>query len=334
MRENKPLFPLVLIGLTVFAFLFGSAVARMQEEDPPVEKGITNSVYAEDNEQCLKCHGGAAYLLTDTISGKQKVQQMCTDNQINRDKYYDAAHWNFACTDCHDELYSEFPHPLALRFNDYWACIDCHGGDENYAQYHFEDIEAEHMMSVHYERSGGEFNCWECHDPHSYKPLVRSTASISEAILTSNNMCLECHGNVEKFALLSEKELGNVVPKHDWLPNQQNHFRSVRCIECHSHTNDSILVAHNILPSEKAVKNCIECHSSNSILMGTLYKHQARETRKEMGFINGVILGNDAYVIGANRCIVLNIASLIIFGLVLGAVAVHTALRILLRKNK
>jgi hypothetical protein len=41
---------------------------------------------------------------------------------------------------------------------------------------------------------------------------------------------------------------------HEWLPNQQLHFGSVRCIECHAVIQKDILVAHQIKPKEKAVK--------------------------------------------------------------------------------
>jgi hypothetical protein len=146
-------------------------------------------------------------------------------------------------------------------------------------------------------------------------------------------MCLECHGNEDRFKLLSDKELGNVVSQHTWLPNQSLHFKAVRCIECHAETNDSILVAHNIMAADSAVRKCVECHSSNSILMGTLYKYRAQETRETQGFINGVIINNDTYVIGANRSRFLNIASLVIFGLAIAAIAFHTTLRVLIRKK-
>ena len=40
---------------------------------------------------------------------------------------------------------------------------------------------------------------------------------------------------------------------HEWLPNETLHFQNVRCIECHTQINDSILVAHLVLPKEKAL---------------------------------------------------------------------------------
>jgi hypothetical protein len=334
-KKSLSLIPLILLTLAFFGILLNSALADPQqdEEDIVPEKGMVNNIFAEENENCFQCHGEKYYTIRDTIFGQEKNAMMCTDNRIERDEYYHSVHWSFSCYDCHSEDYNTFPHPLELRFEDYWSCMDCHGYDDNFAQFKFEQIDEEHMKSVHYIATDGEFTCWKCHDPHTYQLLSRSTQSIDEVILESNNMCLECHGNEDRFKLLSDKELGNVVSQHDWLPNQSLHFKAVRCIECHAETNDSILVAHNIMAADSAVRNCVECHSSNSILMGTLYKYRAQETREEQGFINGVIIRNDAYVIGANRSRFLNITSLVIFGLALAAIAFHTTLRVLIRKK-
>jgi hypothetical protein len=131
--------------------------------------------------------------------------------------------------------------------------------------------------------------------------------------------------------LLTDREEINILETHEWLPNQAAHFASVRCIECHTSLSDSVLVAHHVQPMELAVKNCSECHSKNSILMASLYKHEAKESRKQYGFINGVIL-NEAYVIGANRNEILSFAGILLFFLVLGGISVHIIARIIFKK--
>jgi predicted CXXCH cytochrome family protein len=332
-NKKRSLIPLVAIFIIFFGFLINSAKTTVLDEDPVSEKGIENSVFAEENEQCLKCHAEEYYTLTDTLQGKEKRRNMCADYQVERDQFYNSVHWSFSCLDCHDEAYNEFPHAMELRFAEYWTCMDCHGYDDNFASFRFEEIDEAHMNSIHSTATEGDFSCWNCHDPHSYQLLSRANKSMADIILESNNMCLECHGDIEKFRLLSDRELGNIVPEHDWLPNQGLHFKAVRCIECHSEISDSLLVSHTILPSDNAVKKCVDCHSTNSILMGTLYKFRAQEQRKESGFVNGVIIENNAYVIGANRSRFLNIGSLIIFGLILGAVSIHVILRIVLKKK-
>jgi hypothetical protein len=177
-----------------------------------------------------------------------------------------------------------------------------------------------------------EFTCWKCHDPHSYRAFMRNASDIKEAVLYDNNMCLSCHADYDRFMLLTDRDEINVVESHDWLPNQVAHFSSVRCIECHTEINDTILIAHKILPKTKAVRNCAECHSRDSRLMNTLYKFQIKEERKA-GFANGIII-NDAYVIGANQNVILNRLSVVVFILVLLVIGFHTFLRVRNSKNQ
>jgi hypothetical protein len=132
--------------------------------------------------------------------------------------------------------------------------------------------------------------------------------------------------------MLTDKVNPNILKKHEWLPNQALHFKNVRCIECHARTNDSILVAHNVQPKAKAVRRCVECHSTNSILMASLYKYKVQEGRNKAGFYNGVIM-NEGYVIGANRNYYLGLISLIMFGCVALGITIHATFRIIKRKK-
>ena len=333
-RINILLFILIsgFLGLLLIYSANPGLSQDMTDEVNP-SKGMANNMYAEENEQCFRCHGEKSYVLEDTILGLKKKVSMCEQNRLDRNEFYNSVHWSFSCTDCHSYDYFEFPHPLSLRFEEYLNCIDCHGYDDNFAKYKFEEIEVDHMKSTHYQTSDGEFHCWNCHDPHSYKLLSRSSENLTEVILESNLSCLKCHGNTDVFELLSDKKLGNIIPQHDWLPNQELHFQSVRCIECHTEVNDSLLIAHNIMSSDSAVRNCVECHSQNSLLMGSLYKFQSKETRLESGFKNGAIIHNNSYVIGANRSRLLNVVSVLLFGLTLLVMAVHTGFRIIHRKK-
>ncbi len=333
-KKKSKLFLLILISGFAFVLLSNSikdGLAQDIEQLAP-EKGIENNVYADENEQCFRCHGEKNYVLKDTIIGLEKKVSMCLQNRVERDEFYNSVHWSFSCFDCHSDEYLEFPHAISLRFEEYWTCMDCHGYDENFAQYKFEEIDEDHAKSVHFTSADGDFSCWNCHDPHSYKLLSRENKDISEVILESNKTCLDCHGSEDAFGLLSTRELGNVVPEHEWLPNQSLHFKSVRCIECHSQLNDSLLIAHNVMPSDSAVRNCVECHTGNSILMGSLYKFQSKENRSEYGFRNGTIIKNNSYVIGANRSRLLNIGSIGIFGLTLLVMGIHVIFRIRYRK--
>ncbi|HUS87634.1 MAG TPA: hypothetical protein VMW76_10365 [Bacteroidales bacterium] len=302
----------------------------MQDPDEVVfEKGMTNNIFAEDNELCLRCHSENMYELTDTILGVKEKRHMCEDYFIERDDYYQSNHWSFACTDCHSDEFKKFPHQVFERLEEHFACNDCHAYDDDYAQYQFENIEVEYIESTHVNVEG--FSCWKCHNPHSYKITNRNTINLEETILYDNNICLACHGNFKNYELLTDHEEVNIVRNHEWLPNEATHFKNVRCIECHTEINDSILVAHKLLPKDQAVKRCTECHSSDSRLLTTLYKFQSVKLRRDAGFVNGVIL-NQSYVIGANRNKVLNALSFIIFGGLLLVILFHTTIRIVKRK--
>jgi hypothetical protein len=296
-----------------------------------LEKYHEVNSFVDENETCLKCHAETKYVLVDEFFGREITQSMCPDKIIERDAYYSMVHKSFACLDCHAYEYEEFPHPLEARLEEPYQCIDCHGYDENYAHFRFEEIEVEYMESVHAQQADN-FSCWKCHDPHTYKLTVRDDGtSMSEAIAYNNDICLSCHSDFSQFQLLTDREEINILETHDWLPNQAAHFASVRCIECHTSLSDSVLVAHHVQPMDLAVKKCSECHSKNSILMASLYKHEAKESRREYGFINGVIL-NEAYVIGANRNEVLSFAGILLFFLILGGISVHIVARIIFKK--
>lgn len=322
---------LILLSIFIASSLTVTAQTDSVELSADLEKYREVNDFVDENEACFKCHAETKYVLVDEFFGREITESMCPDKMVHRDEYYDMVHKSFACLDCHAYEYEEFPHPLEARLEEPYQCIDCHGYDENYAQYQFEEIEMEYLESVH-ATDVENFSCWKCHDPHSYQLTVRDDQStIKEAIAYNNDICLSCHSDFSRFELLTDREEIDILDTHDWLPNQAAHFGSVRCIECHTSISDSTLVAHHVQPSDQAVRKCSECHSKNSILMASLYKHEAKESRKKYGFINGVIL-NEAYVIGANRNPTLVTLTIVLFLLTLGGIAIHTIARIIFKK--
>jgi hypothetical protein len=323
---------LIISYLVCFRIDFVSSAAGSGiNQDNQSNKDTTVFVppFFEENEGCFKCHGQNKYEYTNENLGRQVKALMFSERIINRDEFYNSNHKSFSCTDCHSSEYSTFPHAGELRMEPKLNCIDCHGGDEKYAQYHFEEIEAEYKESTHFKLEDEGFSCWKCHNPHSYKINVRNRDKIKETIAYDNSICLNCHSDFNRFQLLTDREEINFIKRHEWLPNQASHLANVRCIECHSKINNNIPVSHQIRPKTEAVKLCNECHSQNSILMASLYKFESKEQRRD-GFFNGIIL-NESYVIGANRNEYLNLLSLIIFIGVTGIIAIHVIFRI--RKN-
>jgi len=284
------------------------------------------------SRQCIKCHGQPYFSYFNEYLGRDVRERMNPFYFVDSTQFVISNHRNFDCTDCHSSEYSDFPHPNHLRFEPMAACLDCHAGDENYAHFNFEGIDEEYQASIHFQKHNEEFNCWMCHNPHSYHISIRNTENLAATIQYDNEICLSCHSDQSRMGLLSDREIYNMLDKHEWLPNHLAHFKSVRCIECHTEANENTLVAHKVLPKDKAVKKCVECHSQNSLLLASLYKHQVQEKREKQGYLNAAIL-TETYVIGANRNKFLNFASLAIFGLVVIGITTHAILRKLHSKN-
>ncbi len=316
---------LLLFTLLAFSIL-PSAPQTPSEEDERVFE------YAEDNQGCLKCHGQSYYYYYNDWVERDIKERMNPYYIVDSTEFYISNHWNFRCTDCHSEDYSSFPHAGELRMEPTYECMDCHEGDDNFAQYNFEGINDDFHKSVHSSKHSEEFTCWMCHNPHTYKINARTNKDMSEFIQYDNEICLSCHADASKYQLLTNLDNPNILDKHDWLPNQGLHFKTVRCIECHAEMNNDIMVAHNVQPKEKAVKRCVECHSKNSMLLTSLYKMQFTDQRSIAGFSNETIL-EEGYIIGANRNYYLNRLSIGLFGFVLLFIAFHAVLRIIIKHS-
>ncbi|GAB4330116.1 MAG: hypothetical protein Kow00127_22370 [Bacteroidales bacterium] len=252
---------------------------------------------------------------------------------IDSSEFYLSNHRDFSCMDCHSYDYQTFPHPNELRMEPLPQCLDCHEGDDTYPDRNWTEINEEFLKSVHSSKHSEEFTCNMCHNPHSYKINARTNENIKETIRYDNSICLSCHADITKFQLIVDFANPNILQSHSWLPKQALHWQNVRCIECHVEIKNDMLVSHNILPKEHAVRNCVECHSQKTRLLSSLYKYAAEEERSKTGFLNASVLKN-SYVIGANRNYFLNLLSLIIFGLVLVAIGLHATLRKVSQKKQ
>jgi Zn finger protein HypA/HybF involved in hydrogenase expression len=72
-------------------------------------------IYAEDNQQCLKCHGHKTYYFLNEGLGRKIKERMNPYFVIDSAEFYQSNHWNFSCTDCHSMDYRTFPHAGGLR---------------------------------------------------------------------------------------------------------------------------------------------------------------------------------------------------------------------------
>lgn len=277
---------------------------------------------------CLKCHSNQSYSFHNDVTGAEVKRLMNPYYILDTVAISAGVHKSFDCTDCHSSEYQTYPHQANLKLEPLSTCLDCHGGDESFAKYKFEEIQAEVEKSVHHKVYGENFSCSKCHNQHTYAATARNSDNVLEIVDYSNKMCLSCHNDMKKYKLISGHDNPKLVDVHDWLPNQALHFEHVRCIECHTEVVDSLMVSHNILGKDQAVRKCVECHSADSRLKASLYKYENLQKRSENGGL-GSVLTNSSYVIGTHQSPFLKLLSIIIFLATLVGIIVHTIFRIL-----
>jgi len=299
-------------------------MAQDEAEEPEVLPNI------EENQLCMNCHGKQYYEHPLDDEGNTQLAKMFRGLQIDSAAFYSGTHRTFLCTDCHSWYYTTYPHDKALKTEPMLSCLDCHGGDDTYAQYNFEGVQEEYLKSGHANLPEGTYSCWSCHDPHSFHMDTRTADNISELVKRDNSMCINCHGNPVRPDFYLGGGLEMMLSKHTWLPSAENHFKNVRCIDCHAEIHEDVMVPHHIVEKENAVRLCVECHTSDSRLLHSLYKYQLQQERVEKGFVNGVISGQ-SYVIGANRSLWLNWIGAILILMVAGGIIIHTIIRIIKR---
>lgn len=288
---------------------------------------------------CLECHSSQTFSVYNEWTEREERRLMNPLYILDTVQLAMGVHSSFNCIDCHSMDYETYPHDAGLKLEPMMTCIDCHGGDETYASWKFDQIEEEFHKSVHFEKHGEQFSCSKCHSQHYYRATARTTGDLHEIVESNNNMCLSCHDNMVRYQQVSGEQNPQLVQIHEWLPNQALHFRRVRCIECHTNVQDSLLISHNILKKEEATRNCVECHSANSMLQASLYKYQNLQSRTgendgQKGFlasIGGVNseMSTDYYLIGASRIPFLNIIYAIILIATVVGIAVHLTFRII-----
>lgn len=278
------------------------------------------------NHTCLKCHASQIIKFQNEVTAKEQKKLMNPYYIIDTLGLKAGVHKSFDCTDCHSYDYSVYPHDGKLKLAPMSSCLDCHGGDPTYATYQFERIDEEFKKSVHFKVSGEDFTCGKCHNQHTYHPTARNSGNVLEIVEYSNSLCLSCHNDMNKYNLIAGKDKPELVRVHNWLPNQELHFKHVRCIECHTEVADSLMVSHNILEKGLAVRKCAECHNSDSRLKASLYKYTNLQNRNDSTLIKS-IFSNESYIIGAQQFPLLKRLSYLIIALTFAGIGVHLFFR-------
>src|SRR5659263_280534 len=278
------------------------------------------------NNLCLKCHTHQTITFHNTLTNAEDRRMMNPLYILDKNHLESSVHAKFKCTDCHSSAYGTYPHNAELKLEPLGTCLDCHGGDEKYAAYQFEKIDEEFRKSVHFQKSGESFTCSKCHNQHYYQAKSRKSPIVGDIVSFSNDMCMSCHSNNTKFQLISDTLKPALSHIHEWLPNQELHFKHVRCIECHTEVVDSLMVSHNIMSKDKAHRKCAECHNTDSRLKASLYKYTNLQNRTDSTSVKS-ILSNPSYVIGSQQFPLLRKLSFFIFFLAMAAMLTHFVFR-------
>ncbi|MBF0370658.1 MAG: cytochrome c3 family protein [Magnetococcales bacterium] len=246
------------------------------------------------SDQCLRCHA------METLAHRDRETGRLVDLSVDPKKMAASNHGQLECLDCHGSGFKQIPHGSQAKLESL-HCLECHDANQNFDRQQFEAIERSFNRSVHAQRQPENFDCFSCHDPHAFQRAER-IEKISNIVADHNRVCLSCHGagTIDKphVAQVNFTDLADLDVAHSWLPNREHHWRSVRCVECHTtHRSDA---SHMILTADRAEKNCVACHTKDSLLLTKLYQHRVSQERQKAGFINSIVM-NESYIIGMTR---------------------------------
>jgi hypothetical protein len=315
-RPAKTLAQL-LLALSVGLLASSPSADRIEARLPaPSDQAIDTRLAeaAADRHACLRCHAMSNLAYRNPENGD------IVDLSIDREGLADSVHGEMACIDCHRRSYRRYPHPDRPAPGDL-DCIGCHEDDDRNLSRGWVDIDAEFKRSVHAVSDSPKaagFNCHSCHDPHRFRPAEVGEPLV-EIVRNHNAVCLSCH----------EELVAPFSNSHDWLPNRDAHWGSVRCVDCH--TPVALFASHDILPAAESEQNCVSCHSANPRLLARLYHFRSEEDIANRGLLAKAVF-NDAYVVGMSRSPALDRLSLIIMGLTVVLLAAHGVGRYLARR--
>jgi predicted CXXCH cytochrome family protein len=270
---------------------------------------------------CLGCHGGSPRPAFDLQTGEMR------DLGIDMTRFRGSDHGEVQCLECHVEGFHSFPHFGKKSL----GCMECHPREEALdveRKYEFERIEEEFESTVHFMEHPEAFTCLECHDPHFFRATERFESP--GLILRDNNaQCLRCHAVDAEGPLADPSERG-LVADHAYLHHTLLHLRSTRCVECHSDTAHA--VAHDLRVGQEA-RDCVACHTLQSVLVTRLYRYHGNEMERWWGFTHPTLL-EDGYVMGATRSVALDWLTYVSIGGALLFVALHGTVRLVRRRKR
>ncbi|HEY3412487.1 MAG TPA: cytochrome c3 family protein [Armatimonadota bacterium] len=264
------------------------------------------------NGSCLRCHSMGTFARRAPTGEVENLS-------VNPKTFSASEIGALPCTRCHDAGFKRFPHPKRppLQFA---AVLGKNKPDLAGAP--LAEIQNEFKQSVHFQKHPTLFTCFRCHDPHSFRRWREVTR---QSVAERNAICLRCHASQENYSRIAGRRVPDLSVVHAWLPHAEIHMAQVRCLDCHA---SAVAPSHShlIMPKSQAVRDCVKCHSANTVLRDKLYKHERGQEMARLGFANALIV-NNTYVIGATRNRILDtLGALIVLGTLAG-MGGHTVLR-------
>lgn len=313
-----------LVVLSGFLLTIGVLVAPVFAQDKSATRLTPEQQekVAKVNSECLACHSPAGFEHPPQEGLDLKALRAFLKDP---EAFKGSDHRQLACTKCHNDGYEDFPHAEDAK-DSTTSCPDCHAKISTI-------IEAQFDLSVHAKNLSDTFTCTTCHDPHVMR-LATNMTDAHKIVAQDNHVCLSCHDSDEKFAKFAPEKQSRppIDDLHSWLPNTRLHWKSVRCVECHTAAvPEGQPISHEIFDKEKAEKKCLTCHSANSSLKTRLYRHLITEEQQRLGFANSVILSN-SYVLGVTRHPLIDTLILLAFGAMFAGLLVHGLARLLSRR--
>ena len=193
-------------------------------------------------------------------------------------------------------------------------CSYCHGS-----------VLEEVKQSVHGAVLGDGQRCIICHGSQYEQPHYGKHIEEIETGFEINR-CFSCHGS-DLYATH-----GELFPQPPLHLNFKGDTSQTSCVTCHVEEKDP----HLIKPVKiYALKDCEECHSSDSILLTTPSKSSLKHQIIGTTFTNSEITKRGQYVAGANRIPILdNLCIILIILTIIGAFVIHGGVRFITRKRK
>jgi hypothetical protein len=295
----------------------------------PITKGwIKNYKQRKDNQNnvCIECHK------SDTHN-PEVLKKVSNDESRHAKLRKSGKEHAAVCTDCHGfhniKKSEDFEARLNVK-NSSSSCGKCH---IHIAQEYQNSIHGLAQMKGNMAAAG----CVSCHFEHS----KNKKNQLSDKIFNDNQLnrdfaengkmtnCIACHTN---DSLISTGNFKNLKSSHKWLPFLKKHFEKVSCYDCHSSFTEPYL-SHNILPIEKSLKSCNDCHNKSKELKSILFNYEKGKTVDKEGIISGNINRNENFV-GLARNVILDYLSLIILGGLIFGLLIHSYVRWYFKKGQ